>query len=100
MSSTKTRKIFGKVVAVTGNEKRRKHLRALELPKSCFVRLNQIIGDPKADPPIPALIAIGKSSWWRGITEGKYPKGIKLGPRTTVWSLEAVLASIQGMHCS
>lgn len=46
-----------------------------------FLRLNQILGT-KANPgPIP----VSKSSWWAGVKSGRFPKPIKLGPRTTVW---------------
>ena len=50
-----------------------------------FLRLKNIIGDPKDNPPIPAIIPISKSSWWNGIKSGRYPKPIKLGENTTVW---------------
>jgi predicted DNA-binding transcriptional regulator AlpA len=33
-----------------------------------------IIGDKKANPPIPALIPVSKTSWWNGVKSGKYPK--------------------------
>jgi prophage regulatory protein len=60
------------------------------LPEIGYLRLPQIIGDPKADPPIPALIPVSKSSWWAGIKAGRYPTGIKLGPRTTDWNIEDI----------
>ena len=50
-----------------------------------LLRLKQIIGDPKANPPIEAIIPISKSSWWEGVKTGRYPKAIKLGANTTVW---------------
>lgn len=50
-----------------------------------FLRLSQII---------PDLVPIGKSTWWAGIKSGKYPKGIKLAPRTTVWRVEDIQALI------
>jgi prophage regulatory protein len=34
---------------------------------------------------IPGKIHISKSSWWNGVKTGKFPKPMKLGPRTTVW---------------
>ena len=37
------------------------------------------------------LLPISKSSWWAGVRTGKYPAPVKLGPRTTCWSLNAVL---------
>ncbi len=65
------------------------------LPATGFVRLAQIVGDFKAKPPIPALIPIGKSSWWLGVRSGKYPKPVKLGPRTTAWRVEDIRALIE-----
>ena len=50
-----------------------------------LLRLKQILGDPKADPPVLPIIPISKSSWWDGINKGKYPKPIKLSENTTVW---------------
>lgn len=60
------------------------------LPESGFMRLAQIVGNPKADPPIPPIIPIAKSSWWAGVKSGKYPRPIKLGARTTVWRVEDI----------
>ena len=31
------------------------------------------------------LIPISSTSWWRGIQEGIFPKGHRMGPKTTVW---------------
>lgn len=60
------------------------------LPEFGFVRVKQIIGDPKAHPPIPAVIPIGRSTWWAGVKSGRYPQPIKLGPRTTAWRVEDI----------
>ena len=54
-----------------------------EIPR--FLRLKQIIGDPKAEPPIQAILPISKSSWWDGVKTGRFPKAIKIGANTTVW---------------
>lgn len=37
------------------------------------------------------IIPVSKSSWWDGVQKGKYPKPIKLGPRTTCWKESDVL---------
>jgi len=66
-----------------------------KLPETGFLRLPQIIGNPKATPPIPPVIPISKSSWWEGCKSGKYPKPIKLGGRTTVWRVEDIRALIE-----
>jgi predicted DNA-binding transcriptional regulator AlpA len=61
-----------------------------EFPKTGFVRLKQIIGDPKANPPIPALIPVSKTTWWDGVKSGRFPKPVKLSKRTTAWIVEEV----------
>jgi len=64
------------------------------LPSTGFLRLPAIIGDPRATPPIPALIPVGKSTWWAGVRSGRYPRPVKLGPRTTAWRVEDICALI------
>jgi len=65
------------------------------LSETGYLRLPQIIGNPKAEPPIPAIIPISRSSWWAGVKSGRFPKPIKLGPRTTAWRVEDIRALIQ-----
>ncbi len=65
-----------------------------KLPETGFLRLPQIVGNPKATPPIPPLIPVSRSSWWAGCKSGKYPKPLKLGERTTVWRVEDIRALI------
>ena len=60
------------------------------LPAAGFVRLSQILGDPRATPPTAALIPVGKSTWWEGVRTGRFPKPVKLGPRTTAWRVEDI----------
>lgn len=65
------------------------------LPETGYLRLPQIIGNPKANPPIPPIIPVSKSAWWAGVASGRYPKSVKLGPRTTVWSVASIRALIE-----
>ena len=60
------------------------------LPEIGFLRLPQIIGDPKANPPIPPIIPISRSSWLAGVKLGKYPAPIKLGRKVAVWKIEDI----------
>ena len=60
------------------------------LPETGFLRLPQIVGDPKANPPTPALIPVSKSTWWAGVKAGRYPRPVKLGPRITAWRVEDI----------
>lgn len=63
------------------------------LPETGFLRLPQIIGDPKAQPPIPPLIPVKKSCWWDGVKSGRFPKPVKFG-RCTMWRVEDIRALI------
>ena len=65
-----------------------------QLPDTGFLRLAQIIGNPKAKPPIPAIIPVSKSSWWAGVASGRYPKPVKLSSNTTAWKVELIRAYI------
>jgi prophage regulatory protein len=65
------------------------------LPEVGFVRLPQIVGDPEAEPPIPAIIPVGVSSWWAGVKSGRYPQPVKLGPRTTCWRVSDIRKLIE-----
>jgi predicted DNA-binding transcriptional regulator AlpA len=55
------------------------------IPTTGFLRLPQIL----------VLIPIGRSSWWRGCSTGRFPKPVKLGPRTTVWRAEDIAALVK-----
>ena len=64
------------------------------LPETGFLRLPNIIGNPEANPPIPALIPVKKSCWWAGVKSGRFPTPVKLGPRVTAWKVEDIRALI------
>lgn len=63
-----------------------------------FLRLPQIIGDKKRG--IPPIIPVCKSTWWEGCKTGRYPKPIKLGPMTTVWSCSSIAALVEKIKAS
>lgn len=66
-----------------------------KLPETGYLRLSHIIGNPKAEPPIPAIYPVGKSTWWAGVKSGRFPKPVKLGPRITAWRVEDIRSLIQ-----
>lgn len=68
-----------------------------QLPETGFLRLPQIIGNRKAEPPIPPIIPVCKSTWWAGIKSGRYPKPVKLGSRITAWRVEDIRALIESI---
>lgn len=51
-----------------------------ELPETGFLRLPQVL----------RFIPVGRSTWWQGVKEGRFPKPVKLGPKTTVWKAEDI----------
>ena len=66
------------------------------LPETGFVRLSQIVGDPKAEPPIPAVIPVSKSTWWAGVKTGRYPQPVRsLGQRITAWRVQDIIDLIE-----
>lgn len=61
------------------------------LPETGYLRLNQIIGNPKANPPTPPIIPVSKSTWWAGVKSGRYPQPVhSLGVRITAWRVEDI----------
>ena len=61
-----------------------------QLPLTGFMRLPQIL----------QLIPISKSAWWQGCREGRFPKPVKLGPKTTAWRVEDIAALIERLGVS
>jgi prophage regulatory protein len=72
-----------------------------QIPEVGFLRLPQILGDPgdpDAKPPkpaTPALIPVGKSTWWAGVKSGRYPQSVKLSVRCTAWRVEDIRKLIE-----
>lgn len=47
------------------------------LPEIGFLRVKEIL----------KIFPIGKSTWWDGVKDGRFPKPVKLGARTTAWNI-------------
>lgn len=58
-------------------------------PQTGLVRLDAILS-PQG--PIP----VSRSAWWKAVREGRFPQPIKLGPRTTCWRAEDIIALAEG----
>lgn len=50
------------------------------LPHTGFIRLDVVL----------TYFPVGRSTWWKGVREGRFPQPVKLGPRTTAWRVEDV----------
>jgi len=55
------------------------------IPATGFLRLPQIL----------SIVPISKSAWWEGCKTGRFPKPVKLGPRTTAWKAEDIAVLVQ-----
>ena len=57
-------------------------------PKKCL-RLNQIL----------KILPIGRSTWWQGVKDGRFPRPLKLSERITVWDEDEVLSLVKREAC-
>jgi predicted DNA-binding transcriptional regulator AlpA len=56
-----------------------------ELSENALLRLPQVL----------ALVPVSRSTWWAGCKSGRFPKPVKLGPRTTVWRASDIVALLE-----
>jgi len=66
------------------------------LPRTGFVRMKQLIGDPRTGQP--PLIPISRSSIWRLVQAGQFPAPIKLSAKITVWRVEDIRRWLEGLE--
>ncbi len=71
-----------------------------QLPETAFLRIWHIVGKPNANPPIPALIPIGRTTFLNGVKSGIYPAPVRLGgpkARIVAWKVEDIRKLIESM---
>ena len=51
-------------------------------------------------PQVLNLIPVSRSAWWAGCKNGRYPKPVKIGPRTTAWKAEDIKALLRKLSSS
>jgi prophage regulatory protein len=56
-----------------------------DIPETGFLRLPQVL----------RVIPLGKTSWWEGVSSGRFPQPVKLSPRCTAWRAEDILELIK-----
>jgi predicted DNA-binding transcriptional regulator AlpA len=56
-----------------------------ELTENSLLRISQVL----------ELIPISRSAWWQGCKSGKYPKPVKIGPRTSAWRYGDIAALLK-----
>lgn len=58
---------------------------ALNVPSVGFMRLSQVL----------KIIPVGKTLWYAGVKEGRFPQPVKLGPRTAAYRVQDITALIE-----
>jgi len=66
-----------------------------QIPETGFLKIWQIIGNPKANPPVPAILPVGRTTFLNGVKSGKYPKPVKLGERSIAWKVSDIRALVE-----
>jgi prophage regulatory protein len=49
-------------------------------------------------PQVLALIPISKTTWWVGVREGRFPKPVRLGPRSVAWRSTDIATLIESFN--
>ena len=66
-----------------------------QIQEKGYFKLPQIIGNPKAVPPIPALLPVGRTTFLNRVKTGEYPQPVKLGPRSVAWRISDISALLE-----
>jgi prophage regulatory protein len=69
------------------------------LPSTGFLRLKQIIGDRKANPPIAGPIPVSVTTGYEGIKTGRFPKPVKHGA-SAFWRVDDIRSCIDRMNAN
>lgn len=80
-STSRTRRAFPPIAAV--------------LPDDALVRVRQIIGDAKSDPPLPAFLPVSRSKFYAMVRGGHLPPPVRLpGSSSSLWRLGEIRAAV------
>ena len=63
-------------------------------PEIGFLRLRDVIGGKDN----PGIIPVSRSSWYKGIAEGRYPQPVKLGERMSAWRVDDIRKLIEELN--
>jgi predicted DNA-binding transcriptional regulator AlpA len=80
-ASKQVKSLIGMAESASRGEGQQDRLRTL--PEVGYIRLKEIL----------EIIPVSKSTWYKGIAEGRYPKPTKrLGPRIAAWDIRDIRA--------
>lgn len=69
-----------------------------EIPKAGLARLEQLIGDRRASPPIPPVIPVSKSTWWAGVRSGCFPPPVRVNKGVSAWRWEDINRLLESLR--
>jgi len=52
----------------------------VKLPEDGFMRLPRVLD----------VFPVGRSTWWNGVKDGRYPQPVKLSARITAWRVSDI----------
>jgi prophage regulatory protein len=55
-----------------------------------FLRISHIVGSD-------GLLPMSKSTWWKGVKEGRYPQPVKLSANVTAWRADDIWALMESL---
>jgi prophage regulatory protein len=64
-----------------------------QIPEAGFLRLVQILGNPKTNTP--PLLPIGRTTFLNRVKDGTYPQPVRLGARTIAWRVSDIRELIE-----
>jgi len=67
------------------------------LPEKPFLKLREIVGDRKSNPPIAALIPVSRATFMAGCKIGIYPPPVKISSRLNAWRRADILELIKSL---
>lgn len=69
-----------------------------DLPRHGLARLEMIIGDKRADPPIQPVIPVSKSTWWEGVRSGRFPPAVRVNKAVSAWRWEDIHRLLESLR--
>jgi len=68
-------------------------MKGASLPETGYLRIWNIIGDWRRG--LPAIIPVSRSTWYSGVSDGRFPQPVKLSKRISAWRVEDIRKLIE-----
>lgn len=66
------------------------------LPQEGFLRIKDLCDYSGKNGTRKGILSISRSTFLKGIKDGRFPRPVKLGPRTTAWRTQDIREVIAG----